>query len=146
MDDEATRKRREEAAETLGRELNRILSDGIRNLQAGRDIVQTMRFADFEFQVTFHGTPYFGERLFERISLTIDWNNRHPAPAEDDEAPGGAKYQSARDAITALWPDGIPRTAVKDRNRMVVEWCRENKRSIPSERTIERVAADMARL
>lgn len=143
MDDEATRKRREQAAETLTRELNRILLSGILHLQPGRDVTQSIRFEDFDFRVIWHGTPYGGERLFERISVTIDWNNR--PPAEDDDAPGGAKYLAARDAIMANWPDGIRGVSVKDRNKTVVEWCREHKTSIPSDRTIERVAADMAR-
>jgi hypothetical protein len=88
-----------------------------------------------------------GPKRFSRFEDAMMFLEERPdnGHAADDDAPGGAKYLAARDAITALWPDGIPRIAAKDRNRMVVEWCREHKRSIPGERTIERVAADMAR-
>ncbi len=138
MDDEATRKRREEAAETLTRELKHILLSGIMTLQPGRDVIQNIRFADFEFQVTWHGTPYFGDRLFERVSLTIDWNNRAPpARTEDDDAPSGAKARAAADAIAALGPlDGL---MAKERHARYQEWCRATDRPVPSVRILQEV-------
>jgi hypothetical protein len=151
-EDKTAQAHRRESAEQLARELERILFSGILQLQSERNVTREMRFGDFDFTVTWYGKPYLGGRLFERISLTVGWNgevissdHEDETKSPDDDAPGGAKTQAALDAMTAIWPDGIRGVAVKDRNRMIVDWCREHRRSIPSERTIERVAADIAR-
>jgi hypothetical protein len=56
----------------------------------------------------------------------------------------GAKSRGIDEAIDARWPGGIPNAlSAKDRNRMIVTWLVENKRSVPQnpERAIQRALA-----
>ncbi|HEX3994844.1 MAG TPA: hypothetical protein VHX39_27015, partial [Acetobacteraceae bacterium] len=60
-----------------------------------------------------------------------------PTPAE------GAKTRATKEAIKALWPDGIPDTClIKARDDKIIEWCRENGRPPPTRRTIQRTLKD----
>ena len=52
----------------------------------------------------------------------------------------GAKTESIRLAIEAVFPDGIPSTlGVKVRNERLAEWLQEHRLPVPDERTFRRV-------
>jgi len=54
----------------------------------------------------------------------------------------GAKTRGIEQAITELWPDGVPKGLIaKERDEAIVEWLRERKLSIPTNpaRAIQRV-------
>jgi hypothetical protein len=51
----------------------------------------------------------------------------------------GAKRHAVSEAVAALWPDGIPASLTrKERNAQIITWARDQKRSVPGERTIQR--------
>jgi len=57
----------------------------------------------------------------------------------------GAKTRGIADAMSQLWPDGIPKgLSAKDRNKAITNWLRDKGCSIPAnpERAIQRVLKD----
>jgi hypothetical protein len=65
------------------------------------------------------------------------------SPAKTNSSTG-AKSRGIDEAIDALWPGGIPNgLSAKDRNRKIVTWLSDNKRSLPQnpERVIQRALA-----
>jgi hypothetical protein len=67
----------------------------------------------------------------------------HPSSGSgghNNKSPGrGKKTIAVRLAAQALWPNGMPEgLAVKDRDRAICRWMRDNGHSVPDERTIRR--------
>jgi hypothetical protein len=104
-----------EAAIQLVRELEQILhTRGTLHLQVHREVHRNIRYKDFDWDVTFHGTPY-GESSFRVVSITVNLHMREDA--EDDVTSWhGAKARGVARAIAELWPNGVP-TGISGKER-----------------------------
>jgi hypothetical protein len=61
-------------------------------------------------------------------------------PSQAEPAAAGARSRVVSQAVTALWPNGIPDTlTIKERDTRMIAWAREHGLSVPSRRTIQRV-------
>jgi hypothetical protein len=74
------------------------------------------------------------ERLPEGTGSLSTYNNDRPKATT-----GGPKSRGIAEAVAALFPDGPPAgMAIKERDRRIVAWLRNNDYSLPHSRTIRR--------